>query len=137
MANFAGFDEAQVGILTADLEAARQVAVRCARFPVAAATLLEEAFAARLEQADAIRAVYSGFAAGMMTANLESLPGTGDAATLEFDSFPDRMRPNTILVRSSYFFKAPVDRALTLLHHYIHLRFPRNFPRNAGDRHPG
>jgi hypothetical protein len=136
MANFKGFDEAQVQILTADLESARQISTRCASFPAAAAILFREAFAIDStdeEHAGPIRAVYSGFAARMATANLEFHPGIGDAAALEFDSFPDRTRPNTILVRPSYFFKAPVDRALTLVHHYVHLRFPRN----PGDGHPG
>lgn len=134
MANFKNLDEAQVHILTADIEAARQIAIQCTRFPSTAMTLLQEAFGidapAQVEQ---VKAVYAGFAARMTTANLEFHPGIGDPAVLEFDSFPDRTRPNTILVRPSYFFKAPVDRALTLLHHYIHLRFPRN----PGDGHPG
>lgn len=136
MASFKGFDEAHVQILKADLESGRQISTRCARFPATAATLFREAFAIDLtdgEHAECIRSVYSGFAARMSTANLEFHAGIGDAAVLEFDSFPDRTRVDTILVRSSYFFKAPVDRALTLLHHYVHLRFPRN----PGDGHPG
>ncbi len=136
MANFKSFDEAQVHILTADIETARQIAIRCTRFPPGAMTLLQEAFgmdSADPRQVEQIRAVYRGFAARMATANLEFHPGIGDPAALEFDSFPDRARTNTILVRPSYFFKAPVDRALTLLHHYVHLRFPRN----PGDGHPG
>jgi len=138
MANFVGFDDAQTAILRADLEAARQVAADAARIPLDTATLLWEAFGIDgvdpdRNQVDRVRSVYEGFAAGMARATLVFYPGMGNASAAEFDSFPDRTRPNTILVRSSYFLKAPCDRALTLLHHYVHLRFPQNL----GSGHPG
>jgi hypothetical protein len=138
MANFTGFSEAQVEILKADLEAARHIAACAARIGPQTSMLLHEAFAIDPAAPDPsqvyqVKNVFAGFAARMATAALVSYPGIGDAYDPEFDSFPDRTRPNTILVRSSYFFKAPFDRALTLLHHYVHLRFPRN----PGDGHPG
>ena len=138
MARFQGFGEAQIAILTADIEAARQIAAAAARMPLETATLLWEAFGIDgvdpdRAQVHRVKSVYAGFAAQMARATLVFYPGIGNARDPEFDSFPDRSRPNTILVRSSYFFKTPFDRALTLLHHSVHLRFPQN----PGDGHPG
>ncbi|HEY2016547.1 MAG TPA: hypothetical protein VGH38_23750 [Bryobacteraceae bacterium] len=138
MANFQGFDQAQTSILMADIEAARQIAIGCTRIRPSMGTLLQEAFgidaaAPESDQVEQIKKVYAGFPAQIAIANFQFHPGIGDPAALEFDSFPDRTQPNTILVRPSYFFKAPVDRALTLIHHSVHLRFPHN----PGDGHPG
>jgi len=138
MANFTGFDEAQIDILTSDMEAARQIAAASTRIRPETSTLLHEAFgidaaAPDPNQVNQVKSVYAGFAGRMAMTTLVFYPGIGDAYDPEFDSFPDRTRPNTILVRTSYFFKAPLDRALTLLHHYVHLRFPRN----PGGGHPG
>ena len=104
MANFTGFSEAQVEILKADLEAARQIAASAARIGPQTSTLLHEAFAIDPaapdpSQVNQVKNVYAGFAARMATAALVSYPGIGDAYDPEFDSFPDRTRPNTILVR--------------------------------------
>src|SRR5579872_5327442 len=129
MANFQGFDQAQTSILTADIEAARQIAIECTRIRPAMGTLFQEAFGIDAavpdrDQVEQVKKVYSGFPAQMAVATFQFHPGIGDPAVLEFDSFPDRTQPNTILVRPSYFYKAPVDRALTLIHHALHLRFP-------------
>jgi hypothetical protein len=52
---------------------------------------------------------------------------------IEFDAFVDRTKPNTIFLRSEYFAKTADERALTLLHEYVHMAFPNN----PGDGHPG
>jgi hypothetical protein len=52
---------------------------------------------------------------------------------IEFDAFVDRTRPNTIFLRREYFAKTADERALTLLHEYVHMVFPNN----PGDGHPG
>lgn len=138
MANFTGFSEAEIAILKADLEAARQIAAAAAALRPETSTLFQEAFgidpaAPEPERVNQVRSVYAGFATRMATAALVFDPGRGNACDPEFDSFPDRTRPNTILVRRAYFFKSPFDRALTLLHHYVHLQFPLN----PGGGHPG
>ena len=52
---------------------------------------------------------------------------------IEFDALVDRTRPNTIFLRREYFNKTADERALTLLHEYVHMAFPNN----PGDGHPG
>jgi hypothetical protein len=163
MATFQGLSQTQINSLTADITAAGQLAMRSMSSMTLSAmaafqpstgtgvvrgynygirpgvlTLLSEAFDIDPQDPDTddidfIKRVYGAFAGRMQVTSLRFAPGTGNPNVLEFDAFADRTQPNTIFVRNAFFSKAAPDRAITLLHEYVHLRFPNN----SGDGHPG
>ena len=159
MATFDGLNQTQINSLTADIDAARQLAMACMSsmtLSAIAATqpgggrgynyairpavgrLLNEAFGIDATnpdpaQVDQVKNMFGAFAGRMQNTTFKLAPGAGNPAVLEFDAFVDRNVANTIFVRAAYFLKAAPERAITLIHEYVHLRFQNN----PGDGHPG
>ena len=69
-----------------------------------------------------------------MTVSFDASRPTGDQNSIDFLAFtkPSNDR-NGVFVHKEYFGLSPRDRALTLIHEYVHLRCPEN----GGDGHPG
>jgi hypothetical protein len=86
-------------------------------------------------QVDPIKNTFLGFqprADRMRVARDASRP-TGNANAIEFVAFTKSTEANAMFIRDTYFNRPQRDRALTLIHEYVHLRNPLN----SGDGHPG
>jgi hypothetical protein len=68
-----------------------------------------------------------------LTVTRHTSRATGDPNSMEFTAFTKSSDRDSIFIRDVYFSRSPTDRALILVHEYVHLRNPMN----PGNGHPG
>jgi hypothetical protein len=88
------------------------------------------------DSVDPIKNTFLGFRprSEVMTVRHDTSRPTGASNTIEFVAFTRPSDANSMFIRNQYFSgRSRRERALTLIHEYVHLRNPQN----PGDGHPG
>jgi hypothetical protein len=144
---FIGFSAQQQHTLQADLSLAKQLAMSAANSMLLTmsgrpsdqtAQLLWWVFTIKpdndfWDHVEPIKSVYLAFRPRLDTVSLNYDSSPPAPNTIEFDAYVRPGHASQIFCRSDYFTKTPRDRALTLIHESVHLRFSDN----SGDGHPG
>jgi hypothetical protein len=98
--------------------------------------LLQEAFSidgSDDQQVGRIKDTFLTFGPRMANALVRFAPHQAAPNRWDFAAFVDPSRPTDLFIRPGYFGLQAVDRAATLIHEYIHMKYPNN----SGDGHPG
>jgi len=144
---FIGFSAQQQHTLQADLTLAKKLAMSAVNSMLLTFTgrpadqtaqLLWWVFTVRADKdvwdrVDPIKSAYLAFGLRLDTVSLNYDSSPPAPNTIEFDAYVRPGHASQIFCRSPYFAKTPRDRALTLIHEFVHLRFSDN----SGDGHSG
>lgn len=144
---FIGFSAQQQHALQADLTLAKKLAMRAVNSMLLTVTGMPTDQTSKLlwwvfkvkadkdvwDRVDPIKSVYLAFGPRLDTVSINFDPSPPAPNAMEFDAYVRPGHASQIFCRSAYFTKTPRDRALILIHEFVHLRFSDN----SGDGHPG
>ena len=147
---FSGFKEPQKKTLQSDLAEAKRLCMVASNALIVnqdldinprPKELLRKAFQLAgtgdeyLDKVNPIKDTFLGFQSRSerTSMNHDASRPTGDSNSVEFLAFTKTSDENSIFVRDLYFKKDQRYRAVTLIHEYVHLRYPAS----SGDGHPG
>lgn len=147
MTTLIGFSTSQKKVLEADIVLARQLAMRAVNSLVLTSSGRPGEKTAQLawwvftvesdsrfwDRVEPIKNVYLSFAGRSETVSIKHDASPPAANVIEFDAYVPPGFDNLMFIRNEYFKKQPRDRAVTLIHESVHLRFRDN----PGDGHPG